>query len=161
MQHYSNNFYCVYNSFDSVSLCFTIYTAILGLASENIIPKNTAKLLTSLMLCALISYVSGWIYSLTSIPNDRLFLSLFTARVLARNLQGGNRRGNISFFIFRFDAWSGIWTRTLHLISQHTTDQTTATMQVFMKNKFRCSILEAYSKSVVVDLILYNKCMLF
>ena len=42
------------------------------------------------------------------------------SRVFSRNLLKGNRRRNI-FFLLRFDAWSGIRTRALRLISQHST----------------------------------------
>ena len=53
------------------------------------------------MLCALILYVSGGIYSLTSTPNAiflrNFFIAgiLFTLRVFARNLLRDNRRRNI------------------------------------------------------------------
>ena len=54
--------------------------------------RITAQLLTTLMLCASILYVSAETYSLTSTPNDRFFeklfmAGLFTLRVFARNLQ--------------------------------------------------------------------------
>ena len=39
--------------------------------------RITAQLLTSLMLCALIIYMSGKIYSLTSTPNDRLLRNVY------------------------------------------------------------------------------------
>ena len=57
------------------------------------------------MLCALILYVSGGTYSLTSTLIDR-FLSnffmagLFTLRVFVRNLLRGNRRRNIFHILF-------------------------------------------------------------
>ena len=109
-----------------------IYTYIIG--HYNPLVRITAKLPTPLMLCALISYVSSGINCLTSTPNERFLRNffmagLFTLRVFAGNLQWGNRRGNFFFFffIFRFDAWPGIRTRTLHLISQHTAYYITAT----------------------------------
>ena len=66
-----------------------------------------AQLLTPLMLSALIVYVSGWTYSLTSTPDDRFLRNfvmacLFTLRVFARNLLRGDRRRNtfhISFLM--------------------------------------------------------------
>ena len=71
------------------------------------------------MLCALILYVSGGTYSLTSTPNDRFlrnfFMAIwFTLRAFARNLLRGSRRRNIfhiSFFIFFFYDWPGIRTK--------------------------------------------------
>ena len=91
--------------------------------------RITADLLTLLMSCALILYVSGGLYSLTSTPNVRFLRSfslqvLFTVRVFGRNLLRGNCRRNI-FFILRFDGIQ-IWD-FLCIISQHTTYQTTVT----------------------------------
>ena len=62
------------------------------------------------MLFALILYVSGWTYSLTSTPKDRflrnfLMAALFTLRVFARNLLRGNRRRNT----FRIFIWRLAW----------------------------------------------------
>ena len=62
------------------------------------------------MLCALILYVSGGIYSLYTTPNDRFFEKLFmaflfTLRVFARNLLRGNRRRNT----FRISFWCLAW----------------------------------------------------
>ena len=62
--------------------------------------RITAQLLTSLMLCRLILYVSGGTYSLTSTPNDRFLRNffmagLFTLRVFARTLLRGSRQRNI------------------------------------------------------------------
>ena len=52
---------------------------------------------------------------------EEIFMAmLFIFRVFSRNLLRGSLRRNI-FFIFRFDVWSGLWTMTLSLISQHTT----------------------------------------
>ena len=67
------------------------------------------------MLCALILYVSGGIYSLTSTSNDRFFEKLFmavlfTLRVFARNLLRGSRP-RIIFFYFIFYDWPGIRTQ--------------------------------------------------
>ena len=41
---------------------------------------------------------------------------LFTLRIFARNLLGGNQRQNVFFFIFRFDVWPRIRTRALRLM---------------------------------------------
>ena len=64
------------------------------------------------MLCALILYVSGGTYSLTSTPNDRFFMAvLYTLRIFARNLLRESRRRNIFLFYFIFDDWPGIRTQ--------------------------------------------------
>ena len=65
----------------------------------------TAQLLTPLMLCALILYVSGQTYSLTSTPNDRFLRNFFMAglfhlRVFARNLLKASCRRNIFHISF-------------------------------------------------------------
>ena len=74
---------------------------------------------------ALILYMNGGTYNLTSTQNDdflrNLFMAgLFTPRVFERNLLRENSRRYIFFFIFRFDVWPGIRTQALRLISQHT-----------------------------------------
>ena len=58
------------------------------------------QLLTPFKLCALISYVSGGTYSLTSTPNDRFFkhfflAGLFTLRVSTRSQMRGNLPQNM------------------------------------------------------------------
>ena len=55
------------------------------------------------MLCALILYVSGVTYSLTSTPSDRFFKNFFTAilltlRVFSRNQLSGNHQRNIFLY---------------------------------------------------------------
>ena len=81
------------------------------------------------MLCALILYVRGGTYSLTSTPNDRFLRNffmagLFTLRVFARNLLRGSRRRNI-FHIFIFDDWPEVRTqafasnKSTHYILDH------------------------------------------
>ena len=66
------------------------------------------------MLCVLILYITGGIYSLKSTPNDRfekLFMAiLFALRVVARNLLRGNRRRktfHISFWCLAWDSNPG------------------------------------------------------
>ena len=67
----------------------------------------TTYVLTPLMLCVLILYISGGTYSLKSTPNAKFFKKLFmailfTLRVFARNLLRENRRRNsfrISFLM--------------------------------------------------------------
>ena len=44
--------------------------------------KMTAYLLTPLTLCALILYVSGGTYSLTSTPNDRILRKIFHGKFI-------------------------------------------------------------------------------
>ena len=97
-----------------------IRTHIIGHYNPSV--RITALLLTSLMLCVLIVYMSGGTHSLTSTPTDscleKLFMTgLFIFRVFARNLLRENRRRNISFIIFRFDV---LYVWALRLISQHT-----------------------------------------
>ena len=109
--------------------CLTLHTYIIGHYNPSV--RITAQLLTLLMLCALILYVSGGTYSLTSTPNDRflrnLFMArLFTLRVFARNLLRGSRRRNISHISLLMTIL-GYEPRLLRPISQHTTYQTTAT----------------------------------
>ena len=112
--------YCIYY----------LHTYIIGHNSLSI--RITIYLLTQLMLYVLNFYMSIGIYSLKSTPNDRLLRSffmkiLFALRIFARNLLKGSRRRN-NFSYFHFVVWPGIWTRTLRLINQHTTYQTTATL---------------------------------
>ena len=74
------------------------------------------------MLWALVLCKSGGTYSLKSTTNERIlrnFYILYTLKILARNMLTRNHPRNI-FFLFRFDAWPGIWTRALRLISQYT-----------------------------------------
>ena len=83
--------------------------------------RITAWLLTPLILCALILYVNGETYCLTSTPNDRFLRNffmagLFTLRVFARNLLRGNRRRNI-FHISFLMSFLGIEPWLLRLIS--------------------------------------------
>ena len=86
---------------------------------------------TLLMLSALVLYVSGGTYSLTSIPKDRFLRNffipgLFTLRVFARNLlRGGSCRRNIFHISFLMNDHMGYQLRVL--ISRHTTYYTTAT----------------------------------
>ena len=68
---------------------------------------------------ALLPYVSGGTYSLTSTPNARFFEKLFHANffyilwVFVRNLLRGNRRRKKFDFLFRFDAWPGFTSNKL------------------------------------------------
>ena len=65
------------------------------------------------MLCALILGVSGGVYSLTSTSKDNIFkkpaMSLFIY-LFRRNI----------VFIFLLNAWPGLGSRDLRLISQYT-----------------------------------------
>ena len=75
-----------------------IHTYTLGLYNSSI--RITDYLLTPLILCALILYVSGGTYSLTSTPNEKylrnfFMAGLFTLRFFTRNLLRGSRRRNI------------------------------------------------------------------
>ena len=79
-------------------------------------------ILTPLMLCVLILYISGRTYSLKSTPNDRFFEKLFTAilftlRIFARNLMIGNRRRNT----FRISFWCMAWKSNLGFSSNKPT----------------------------------------
>ena len=72
---------------------------------------------------ALMLYVSGGTYNLTSTSNDKFLgnffmAGLFTLRVLARNLLRGNRRRNI-FHISFLTTDLGYEPRLLRLISRH------------------------------------------
>ena len=105
-----------------ISEIIYIHTYIIGHYNPSV--RNTAQLLTPLMLCALILYLNGGTYSLTSTPNDRLLMAIvFTLRVFARNLLRGSSRRNI-FHISFLTTDMGYEPRLLHLISQHTTYQT-------------------------------------
>ena len=69
----------------------------------NLSVRISAQLLTPLMLCALILYVSGGAYSLTSTPKDSFLRNFFMAvllalRVFARNLLRESRRRNIFLY---------------------------------------------------------------
>ena len=76
----------------------------------NLSVRIRTLLLPQLMLCALILYIGGGIYSLKSTPNDRFFEKLFmailfTLRVFVRNLLRGNRRRNT----FHISFWCLDW----------------------------------------------------
>ena len=60
------------------SICWITY--IIGHYSPSV--KISAQLLTILMLCELILYVSGGTYSLTSTPNERFLTNIFMAIVI-------------------------------------------------------------------------------
>ena len=71
--------------------------------------RITPYFLTLLMLYALILYVSGGTYRLTSTLNDRFLRNfsmagLFTLRIIARNLLRGSRRRNIFHISFLMTA---------------------------------------------------------
>ena len=116
---------------------FTIYTRnlinlkhIYIIGHYNPLVMITTQFLTTLMLCALILYMSGGTYTLKSTPNDRFlrkfFMAIiFTFRVFARNLLKDKRRKIL--FVFCFDAWPGARSLSFPLIGHHTTYQTTAT----------------------------------
>ena len=70
-----------------------IHTYIIGQCNSSV--RITVWLLTPLMLCALILYVSDGTYSLTSTTNDRFLTNFFMA----------------GLFTFRIFAWPGIRTR--------------------------------------------------
>ena len=104
-----------------------LHTHIIGHYNPSV--RITALLLTPLMLCAFILYVSGGTYSLTSTPNDRFFRNFFMAvyfslRVFARNLLRGSHPKNILHISFLMTDL-GYEPRFLSLISRHTTYQTT------------------------------------
>ena len=64
------------------------------------------------MLCVLILYIIGGIYSLKSTLNDRFFEKLFMAisqQEIAKGL----------LFVFCFDVWPRAQTLALRLISEH------------------------------------------
>ena len=58
-----------------VTICLKIHTYIIGHYNPSV--GITTQLLIPLMLCALILYVSGETYILTSTPNDRFFVKPF------------------------------------------------------------------------------------
>ena len=96
--------------------------------------RITAQHLTPLILCALILYVSGGTYSLTSTANDRFLRNffmacLFTLRIFVRNLLRGSRRRNI-FHISFLMTDLGYESILLRLINRHTTYETTASSSV-------------------------------
>ena len=80
------------------------HTYIIGHCNSSV--RIMAELLTPLVLCSLIFYVSGVTYSLSSTPNDWFLRNYFMAglfifRIFARNLLGTCCRRNI-FFIYPF-----------------------------------------------------------
>ena len=80
------------------------------------------------MLCALILHISGGTDSLKSTTNDR-FLRSFSWQfyLLSKFLREicWETVAKEIFAYFRFNIWSGVWTRALLLISQYTTYCTT------------------------------------
>ena len=90
---------------------YHIYIYIIGHYSPSVI--------TLLMLCKLILYVSGRTCSLTSNPNDRFVRNFFMAGFCEKSAEMQSPKKY--FFMFCFDAWPGIRTRALCLISQLTT----------------------------------------
>ena len=88
--------------------------------------------LTPLMLCMLISYISGGTCNLTTTPNDRFFKKLFMAvlNLLPEFLPEICSEDDIVeeiLFVFSLDVWPGARPLAFRLISQHTSYQTTAT----------------------------------
>ena len=79
----------------------------------NLSVRITAQLLTQLMLCALILYVSGGTFNLTSTPNNKFFEELLHGSFICsqsscqKSDERKCRRNVFFFFIFRFDANPG------------------------------------------------------
>ena len=97
------------------------------------------------MLSALISYMSGRTYSLTSSPSLRFLRSffvagLFTLRVFTKNLLKGNCRRNIFFFPISF--WWLIW---------HTKPSFTSNKHNKITRKF-CKTNEKNSQQIIGQL---------
>ena len=71
---------------------------------------------TTYIVCVLILYISGQVYSLKSTPNGNFNLfSEFLPEICWEEI------AEEKLFVFRFDVWPGARSLALHLISQHTT----------------------------------------
>ena len=101
------------------------------------------------MLCALILYVSGGTYSLTSTPNDRFLRNffvagLFTLRVFDRNLLREEVDEEI-FFIFHF--W-WLTCNTNNKPTHYILDHGDFNLHTYIKVYCKQSILKTYNKSL-------------
>ena len=82
-----------------------MHTYIIGHYNPSV--RITAQLLTPLMLCAFILYVSFGTYSLTSTQNDRFFFrSFLIAEIL---YQKSAEKKSPKKYIFRFEAWPWLY----------------------------------------------------
>ena len=111
--HYKRLFGAAYEAMASLA-----HTYIIGHYNPSV--RITAQLLTPLMLCALILYVSGGRFQ-----RNFYMAGLFNLRVFARNLLTGSRRRNIFHISFLVTdlGYFGL----LRLISRHITYWKTAT----------------------------------
>ena len=91
LQFIGENFSCQFCLLSEFLLEIYIHTYIIGHYYPS--ARNTAYLLTLLMLCELILYVSGGIYSVTSTSNYKFFEKLFHGRIY-------RRRNNFFFSYF-------------------------------------------------------------
>ena len=120
-----NPVYVIFAFYIGSAIYIHIYIIVITILHARLL----TQFLTPLMLCVLILYISDGTYSLESTSNDRFFEKLFmailfTLRVFVRNLL--RRIAEEILFVFCFDVWPGARTLAFHLISQHTTYQTTA-----------------------------------